>query len=59
MAKVTKDLSILIVDTPNNCGECICYNDAEYCCQFKDAFADPDIRAEWCPLKDTTVTIGD
>lgn len=52
--------SILVIDTPNNCGECkICaswqesaFSIREYWCAASDSgYVNPDSKPDWCPLK--------
>lgn len=52
--------SILVIDTPNNCGECkICaswqecaFSTREYWCAASDSgYVNPDMKPNWCPLK--------
>lgn len=52
--------SILVIDTPNNCGECkICaswqssaFSIREYWCAASESgYVDPDGKPDWCPLK--------
>lgn len=52
--------SILVIDTPNNCGECkICvswqecaFSTREYWCAASDSgYVNPDMKPSWCPLK--------
>lgn len=56
--------SILIINTPNNCGECpICasyqscaFSVREYWCPVSDnRDADLNSRPEWCPLKEEVI----
>lgn len=48
-----KDKSILVIDTPEECGDCPCVNLLGIYCQAdkRNRYCLLENRKEWCPLK--------
>lgn len=45
--------SILVIDTPENCGKCPCFLEvATDCCGVNGKNIDSHGKPDWCPLKD-------
>lgn len=46
--------SILIIDTPKDCGDCPCIHDELWMCQADKEYREANYsgRPSWCPLKD-------
>lgn len=49
--------SILIVDTPNTCGDCACYEAVYGVCDVEGESCDYDSRPDWCPMKDVELRV--
>jgi hypothetical protein len=47
----------LIVDTPNTCGDCACYEAVYGVCDVEDESCDYDSRPDWCPMKDVELRV--
>lgn len=47
--------SILVIDTPENCGQCPCFLEvATDCCGVNGKDIDSHSKPDWCPLKDVS-----
>lgn len=45
--------SILVIDTPENCGKCPCFLEvATDCCGVNGKDVDSHGKPDWCPLRD-------
>lgn len=45
--------SILVIDTPDNCGKCPCFLEiATDCCGVNGKDIDSHGKPDWCPMKD-------
>lgn len=47
--------SILIIETPETCGDCPCYDAVFGMCEAAHEKINYDIRADWCPMKDVKI----